>query len=491
MAAMLARSIALVLLMAAPLWCQSDAVLEPLRAGDLNAAMKVLDSGARVSGPEAQIEGARLLFELAPARAGGVGAQRRERALSYAFEMLPHKVPSDLRSARDDLAVRVGLDLAELLKEDGSQPDRAAFKLRVRALEAALAGMHSQRRDESRAAVEATLELVPLLLAKKSYSQTAALCRELLAGELTPDERTSVRGSCGVALLYGKRTADAVPYLSDYIAREPRDPEHVLPVIDALPSKYAGEVIQFGEPVIGLDPPQAKLEAWRSCLEVFYRNISSKTEKQPDVAEFVESRTVAKPIPRQWGYARWGEGYRVYRPDGQNPGRQYGGSRGISATLPASVGWQQRAAPPAALRRWGNHAVCFQRGRGGPTLVIYWFAPDLGYWYGTTPRQAGVTGKTVRGFNRGGIAKLVADTAYGIEAKKLGRGLRKSTPLPFKPRVPGAVRKQWRVGDTLFDETFFSMGQVTGEVLLVIDKDDLELLEPEIRWLYQHVRAER
>ena len=238
-------------------------------------------------------------------------------------------------------------------------------------------------------------------------------------------------------------------------------------------------------------PKAIEREQWTKCLEVFYRCITPQTARQQVVTAILAPNTIAKRLPTIWRRVLWEPGYRTWRGDNERPGKVGSGKQQLVAVLPFSNGWRNRGNPPPELARWQNSAACFQRGSGSPTLVVYWFGPSLGYWWSTTPRSNGVTGKTVRGFNKGGISKLVAEAAYSKDAARLGGKPRKTRPLPLKLGVgPGAIRKAWRVGDTIYDETFFSVGQITIEVLLRIREQDLELLEPELEWLYRSIRIQ-
>ena len=181
-----------------------------------------------------------------------------------------------------------------------------------------------------------------------------------------------------------------------------------------------------------------------------------------------------------------GDGYRVYLPDYTDRGKKYGGRHALTAVLPASNGWSSGSTLPPELLRWRNVAYTLTGGGGsrGPILAVYWFGPHLNYWYGTTSAEKGVTSKTVRGFNRAAIANLVSKTVYKTDARRRGFKFVKSSPFKFRPAVGESIRRQWRLGAMVYDETFFSVGQVTCEILLRISERDLERLEPEIRWLY-------
>jgi hypothetical protein len=132
--------------------------------------------------------------------------------------------------------------------------------------------------------------------------------------------------------------------------------------------------------------------------------------------------------------------------------------------------------------------AALRRGANGPLLLVYGYGPDLDYWYGHGSEERGVTGKTARGDNKGGIENLVETYAYGEDAKRRSMAYAKARPLAFAPALRGASRRAWRAGTTHYDETFASFGQVTLELLLVAEIDELALYEAELKALYEGLR---
>jgi len=394
-----------------------------------------------------------------------------------------------LRAAQLDLRVAVGEERAHLWQADATEAGSDGFDARLSALKMACKARQDRGEVGGDELIGLRCQLAAMLVDDKSDVEASRLCRQLLESDLSDALRAEIRGCLGFALLRLKKVSDALPYLGDYVARAPTDPAHVLPVASALPRSHAAEICGMLQPVIAQAPRQGDT-SWTEALGVFYACLTPRAARKSAVASLLGPNVVEVPVPTQWGGQTWRSGYRQWRPYGQNPGKVGSGKQGIRALLPFSKGWHKTGQPPAELRRWGRAPIVFQRGTDGPTLVVYWFAPDLGYWYGSTPRTQGVTGKTVRGFNKGGIARLVADIAYGEDHKSLGGRPRSTRPLPFKLGLgSGQLRKAWRVGDVLYDETFFSIGQVTGEVLMRIRAADVDVLEPELRWLYRNLRV--
>jgi hypothetical protein len=479
------RFAAILLLLALPLAAQIPPALDELRQGKLADAVARLDEAGAIAAVEPRLETAGLLVDLATeARADDL----KERALAHAARLVDGSVPDEHRARQDDLCVRANLSLAALLAKAAPGTDNT--RARVRALGSARDALIALGRARTPVARDVDLELLPLLVATESWSVAVEVGEQALAAELlSQPQQRAVRGMVGLALLRLRKLDEAIERLEDHLASAPSDPEHVLGVVDELPMTKADAIFRFVRPVIADTPaPRAPSEAWTRCLRRAYEAIEAMGTRIDPGRSILERNTLVLPLPAMWGQRTWASGYRVWRPDNVEPGKSYAGRHALEAALPLSHGWRQLPAPPAELRRWSNAALCFHRAPDGPTLVVYWFAPDLHYWYGTTPPERGVTGKTARGHSRGGIASLVADIAYGEDAQANGVRYRSSRPLPFKPAVGSCIRKQWRLDDELFDETFFSIGQVTVEVLLRVRERDVEALEPELRWLYGHVR---
>jgi hypothetical protein len=244
----------------------------------------------------------------------------------------------------------------------------------------------------------------------------------------------------------------------------------------------APEVFPMLRAVIGAPPPKGTETAWTACLAEFYATADRLAAKK-STAELVAGLTHRLPLPQTWHRALWGEGYRIWLDPDARPAKIASGKDALRLPVPQSHGWRRHERPPEELTRWDNAAYCVQRGDRGPVLVVYWFGPNLEFWYGDTPVERGVTGKTVRGHSAGAIARMVFDICYGEDARRRRQTFTARPPLPFAIGE-GGHRRTFALGDTIHDETVFSHGQVTIEVLLRATESQLVELEPELRWIY-------
>lgn len=467
-----------------------EAVLAELEAGRVEEALRMLDAGRRPTSEELRLRVAEGLGRFAP----GLPAARREKALATALALVQAGPRSPELRRRSfelqlDLATARARALRALRPPGSASPtweDRLLHCLAAQAEALAALG-----REDSPTAIAIDLERAERLLGRGRPREVVRLAERRLSGAgFTKADRRHLRGLVGQALLRLGEPRRAAPLLADYLAKAPTQATRILGVVEALPLELGEWRLRFLSPVLGRDPEPGEREAWRRCLAEAYRTLEFAGVRREPGRSFFEDHTVRLPFPRRWPARRWRKGYRVWRPDNTTPSKTYAGRHALRVVKPLSAGWR-RTAPPEELRRWDNSPWCLRRGAEGPVLVIYWFGPDLHYWYGTTPARRGVTGKTARGHNRAGIASLVEEVAYGVEAKARGLRFRPARPLPFRLGAGrSAIRKAWREGDRLHDEAFFSVGQITVEVLLVVAEEDLERLEPELRFLYRHLTVE-
>ena len=292
----------------------------------------------------------------------------------------------------------------------------------------------------------------------------------------------------GEALLALNRPREAYTFLRDKVREHPSDPELIYPLAKGLRRSSPETALNLLFPVLGKDPDRRAREAWTSCLDLFYKTFRTLPKKKDPRLSLIKQHRIRLPLPRIWGHASWRPGFRAYRKEGTHPGKTYEGKLKIQVMVPFSKGWVPSHTPPAELARWRNVALTMRRGKKGPVIVLYWFGPDLFYWYGTSPRRSGVTGKGARGDSKGGIASLVAKLCYGPGARKRGLRFKPITPLPYSLGIQsGVTRKAWIRGRDIYQEYFFSAGQVTAEILLKVQKEDAKLLGPELRWCLKNI----
>ena len=473
-------------LLAMSLLAQTDDVSAALRAGKLERALDQLERTREFESAGARLDLAELTLDVAEA-AGGDLATRGFRCVLY--RVLKNPMTGAARERRLELRYRAAVELANAIAAAAPEPGSQLYKDRVRALRDAYEATSMLGRRGSSQFVQLCLTLIPIHFAAKSYTLVNKYCDEVLEYGLTDQQRIDVRSTYGLSLLRSKQVKRAVPFLHDYFAAAPADPAHVYPAAELIPLEYADDAFRFLLPVVRRDPSAEAGELWTRCLDRVYRNLRTGPKRKSGlIFEFFAANRVDAPLPQTFGGERWGDGFRISMADQYDRGKKYSGRDGLTAVLPASAGWRSGARLPAELRRWGNEAFTMQRGSSGPVLAVYWFAPHHGYWYGTTPPQRGVTGKTVRGFSKGAVVGMVSKAAYETDARRRKVKFKKSTPLPYRLGVGASTRRQWRSQGVIYDETFFSIGQVTCEVLLRINERDLERLEPELRWLYANLR---
>lgn len=476
---------AIAVLSAFSLPAQADEISAALRAGQLEQALDQLERIREFGSTQARLEIAELTVNAAKRRA----AKQQERAYRCVlYRVLKSPMTGPHREPRLELRYRAAVGLADAIARQSTGPRTQSSKDRVRALKDAYEALSMLGRRGSSQFVDLCLTLIPIYFDAKSYTLVNKYCKEVLQYDLTDDQFVDVRATYGLSLLHSKEVRKAVPYLRDYFARAPSDPQHVYPVASLIPLDYADDAFRFLLPVVKKDGPTKADELWTQSLDRLYRNVRTRPKrKSGPIFEFFAENRIEKPLPQSWGGERWGAGYRISLANYADRGKKYSGRHGLTAVLPASAGWRMGGRLPEELQRWSNVAFSMQRGKGGPVLAVYWFAPHHKYWYGTTPAARGVTGKTVRGFSRGAVAGMVSDSVYVTDARRRRLKFVKSSPLPYRPAVGSPTRRQWRLNGVVYDETFFSIGQVTCEILLRISERDLERLEPEIRWLYANL----
>lgn len=459
-----------------------SAVVDHLARGDVAAAIEMLENGQAPSDAELRLRAMQLLVERAPS----VPALR-ESALRWAAQILPDQVPARLEDDRKRVAADVGGALTRVLVKhegilvDGRVTDRTHVGALVAARDALIAGEQRTSRDMAALALHAT----PILRACDRTREAIALATDGLQCTITPTQQADLSGELGLGLLTLRRFDDAIPNLQRALAADPSDPARVLPIARALPSSHALAAQGFLLPVVRKAPAQAAVGAWTECLAAYYAALDALDGKEPAAAAVLANVTERKAMPQVWNQREWGEGFRVWRDDNDRAGKIASGKDGLRVGVPQSAGWRAQARPPDDLVRWHNAAFCFQRGET-TAFVVYLFGPNLEYWYGDTPRERGVTGKTVRGHSAGAIARFTWDVFYGEDAKKRGVRFTNHRRLDFA-LATGGQRRTFSANGVIYDETVFSHGQVTVAVLLRVAEADLEGLEPELRWLYRNV----
>ncbi len=466
---------------AAALPAQS-AVVDLLARGDVAAAIDLLERGQAPSDAELRLRAMQLFVERAP-----TVPALHETALRWAAQLLPDTVPARLADDRKRVAADVGGALTRVLTPhtdvvvDGRVTDRTHVGAVVAARDALLAGEQRTSRDMAALALHGA----PILRACDRTREAIALATDGLACTLTPTQTADLAGELGLGLLTLRRFDDAIPQLQRALAADPSDPERVLPIARALPSSHALAAQGFLLPVVRKAPAQSAAGPWRDCLAAYYAALDALDAKDPAAAPILADASQRKAMPQVWNQREWGEGFRVWRDDNDRAGKVASGKDGLRVGVPQSAGWRSQARPPDDLQRWNNCAFCFQRGET-TTFAVYLFGPTLEYWYGDTPRERGVTGKTVRGHSAGAIARFIWDVAYGADAKKRGVRFTNHRAPPFA-LATGGQRRTFSAGGLVYDETVFSHGQVTVSVLLRVAEADLDALEPELRWLYRSV----
>ncbi len=458
-----------------------------LQRSDLTQALTLLEKGPKPKG-ETALEAARRFFALATSP--GRSREQAKLGLKGALKILQGAIPSSLKHEKIDLSFRTALELGKVILEGrpaSHSPEELAALEALQAAHMYALGMEGERKRE--ALKEVDLLLLPLCRKLRHTMEVVRYARELLELPISPGERRRTRDALGEALLALNRPKEAFTYLQDKIRENPSDPNLIYPLAKGLFRSSAQKSLDLLFPVIGKDPARKDRKTWTQCLDLFYKAFRAIPKRKDPGLSLVKQHRVLIPLPRMWGHASWAPGFRAYRKEGTRPGKVYGGKLRIQVMIPFSKGWVPSRRPPGDLVRWRNTAIALRRGGKGPAIVLYWFGPDLFYWYGTTPRRSGVTGKGSRGDSKGGIASLVSKLCYGPGARKRGLRFKPVTPLPYSLGVQSGVTKRaWIRARTIYQEYFFSAGQVTLEVLLKIRKEDAQLLGPELRWCLRNIR---
>jgi hypothetical protein len=474
------RSLLAPLLLVAALRAQTSAVVDALATGNYDGAFAMLEQNMAPQEPTLRLRAVTLL-----AKTPGTPADRHERALRWAAQILPHEVPNAQSAELQQLAGDIGRQLTALLLAhrdalvDGRVTDRTMLGAGINAHQALrVADLH-----HTQDTILLALHMAPLLFASDRSRDVIPMVTDALEATPSPTQASALHGFLGRSLLLAGRAEAALPHLRKYVAGDPSNASVVLPLARELPAAMAKDAANLLQAVIGQRPSAQTQPAWTECLGEFYGLLDKHGAKR---LELPSVGTTRLPMPQVWQQSLWGQGFRVYQDPNVRPSKIASGKDGLILPAPFSNGWRQRNRPPEELQRWQNCAYCMQRGAEGPTLVVYWFGPNLEYWYGDTPVERGVTGKTVRGHSAGAIARFIWDTAYGEDAK--ARQLR-YTPhaAPGFALSVGGQRKTFAVGDTVFDETVFSHGQVSVAVLLRATERQLVELEPELRWIYRTI----
>ena len=461
-------------------------ILEQLEAGELKDAVLRLRRGVRIDSAEARIAIATKLVELATRK--GADEKYGPLALQVTLDLLRDGVPKEQRAARADLVFRAVkarvLPAMRERPEPGSKEDKNILA-DLRFARGVLVSSDAHKDERS---IEIGKLLFPYLRREEDWIELRSLTEGLLENpKLGEKDREEVRELLGLAQIGLGRTREGLPLLEKRIARSPRDPVLIGSIASALYRKEPEAAFSYLLPVLAGTPEPHEHNAYRGALETFYRIVERLPRRKAPMVAFWNEHLIDLKVPPSWPNRTWNPGYRLWRPDNQYSSKQYSGDHAIQIALPESHGWK-KVRVPDELRRWNNVATCLRKGSRGPTVVLYWYGPDVHYWYGHTPESRGLTGKSARGHSKGAIASLVKEIVYGVAAKRQGHHYRSARPLGFKTRVRG-TRFAYRRGDVHYDETIFSLGQVTGELLVRIRESDLELLEPEIEWLFRNLRT--
>ncbi len=475
------RAFALLLLASgtAQLTAQGSALIDALQTGEVHRALELLEDGAVPSEDESRLEAIRLLAAVPATNAG-----LHERALRWAAQILPETVAARLADSHRTVAQQVGKQLAGLLIAhtdvlvDGRVSDRGFLGAGVAAQQALRLGGAT----DSLEMLKLAMHLAPLLLAGERPRDAVSVATAGLAATPTGAQAAALHGYIAHGLLQINRPADALPHAKLLVQSDPGNAQIVLPLARALPASMASDAFALLSPVIKSEPLKQAEAAWTESVSEFYGavdRLGKRKATSPLIADF----TQRMPLPQTWHQVLWGEGYRIYHNPDERPSKIASGKDALILPVPQSHGWHRRERAPEDLLRWNNSAYCMQRGDDGPTLVVYWFGPNLEYWYGDTPVERGVTAKTVRGHSAGAIGRMVFDIVYGEDAKRRQLKFTSRAALPFALRESGQ-RKTFTLGKTIYDETIFSHGPVAIEVLLRVTEAQLVELEPELRWIY-------
>ena len=474
-----------------------NASVSPLLKNALDWISRVRDD-AGVSG---QVFKTRV-FALGSASPGGFGGMRGLMQIRHVLELglgalvLPEQiaVPHAMTAEHKALALDVGRELTRVLDTHqdvlvaGRITDRTHLGAGAFAQQALRLGGAANTRDM----LTLALHMAPLHLAGERPRDAISVATDALTVRRADchggGQGATLHGFIARAHLQLGRPAEALPHAKLFLQNDPSNADLVLPIARGLPPSMADEAFPMLKAVIQSPPREPNTAAWTECLTEFYADAERLAGKKAG-AQLVAGFTQRMPLPQIWYQTLWGEGYRIWMDPNERPAKIASGKDALVLPMPQSTGWSKRARAPEDLQRWNNIAYCVQRGEAGPTLVVYWFGPNLEYWYGDSPQERGVTGKTVRGHSAGSIARMVFDIVYGEDAKKRGHKF-SAHAAPGFTLGEGGQRRTFALGDTVYDETIFSHGQVAVEVLLVASEAQLVELEPELRWMYASLRKD-
>lgn len=481
MVAAMMRTLLATILLVASGRAQSSAVIDALATGNYDGAFAMLTQNMAPENPALRLRAVELL-----ATTPATPPERHERAMRWAAQILPNEAPDGAGDKYRQLAGDIGRQLTALLAahKDALVDGRVADHTMLGA------GIHAHRAlriaklEKSNDMILLALHMGPLLTAAGQHSALIAMVNDALQATPTEAQAGALHGFLGRSLLTMGRAEAALPHLHKFLAADPSKASIVLPVVRDLPSNMAKDAAALLRAVLGQRPSNSEQPAWLECLAEFYALIDKHGATRLALPTPPTSRL---PLPQIWQQQLWATGYRVYQDINTRPAKIASGKDALRLPMPYSHGWQVRPRPPEDLQRWQNTAYCLQRGAEGPTLVVYWFGPNLEYWYGDSPVERGVTGKTVRGNSSGGIARMIWDVAYGEDAKAQKLRFTSRAPLEFSLDAGGGHRKAFALGDVIYDETVFPHGQVTISVLLRATTRQIAELEPELRWLYRNL----
>jgi tetratricopeptide (TPR) repeat protein len=428
-------------------------------------------------------------FDEALRLAARAATERNAELYEKALELCGQPIAAPREAQRWELRARSGRAIAELL---GAAPDSASPRVVTRrrlALWHAREALRALGPARAAELTEVELALLPLLAEERRFLELATLCEQALREN--PPEQTArpLRAYHGIALLEMGKVEKARALLEDYLALDPQNLRHALGLIDRLPQPLDGDALLWLRPFVAAMPPSADSEraTWKLALERFYALATRAPKQGEPLRAWIPAATTEVPMPEIWRERGAAAGFRTYRPPNTVAGKTYAGKKALQILRPLSGAWKE-CTVPEELWRWGFVLAALRRGADGPLLVVYGYGPDLDFWYGHGSEERGVTGKSARGDNRGGIEGLVADFAYGDDAKRRGIVYQKTRPLAFAPPLRGASRRAWRADVQHFDETFVAFGQVTIELLLCAKIDELALYEAELKALYAGLR---
>jgi tetratricopeptide (TPR) repeat protein len=428
-------------------------------------------------------------FAEAERLAARAAAERSAELYEQALELCAKPLAAAVEPKRWELRARCGRAAAELLAaaSDASSP-RFVTRRRLALWHAreALLALGDGRAAERR---ETELALLPLMAEERRFLELGSVCEHALRENPPEQVARSFRAYHGLALLEMGKVEKARPLLEDYLALRPKDLGHVLGLVERLPRSLESEALLWLRPFVAAMPPSddAERASWKRALEHFYAVVARAPQQSEPLRGWLPAATTQIPLPEIWRDRDAAPGFRTFRPPNTVAGKTYAGKKGLEILRPLSGAWKE-CGVPEELKRWGFVLAALRRGADGPLLVVYGYGPDLDYWYGHGSEERGVTGKTARGDNKGGIENLVETYAYGEDAKRRGAEFAKARPLAFAPVVRGASRRAWRSLGVHYDETFASFGQVTLELLLVAKVDELALYEAELKALYAGLR---